>query len=185
MLGKLHTNHTEAYADLTESQNLSLEVGAYFEKKFTEELNERISLLPKKTIAQCRKYFNTHRDLLDSVDGPCIIHHDFHPGNMIVCNKKLQGIIDWTGGRSGFTEQDFCLIEHGQWPSRPRHKKALLAGYSSIRSEPDYHIIMPLLQLCRALAIIGFTVKSDTWRDKNAIIYKFNRQFLENFRFLL
>ena len=73
-------------------------------------------------------YYESQQHLFDSVDGPCMIHRDFRPGNMIVHHGKLMGILDWASTRFGFAEQDFCSMEHRHWPGNPEHKHSLLAG---------------------------------------------------------
>lgn len=69
---------------------------------------------------------DTHINLLDSVDGPCIVHRDFRPGNIIVNEGKIQGIIDWAGARASFVEEDFCPLEFGEWPVTDRSKKSVV-----------------------------------------------------------
>lgn len=182
-LAHLHNNRTKGYGDLTKPQTLIENPELYFKDKFEEELAECKGHLPKELIKQCNQYYNNHRNLLTEVDGPCMIHRDFRPGNMIIQEGRLKGIIDWAGGRSGFAEQDFCLIERFKWFVTPEHKKSLLKGYSSIRPIPNYQWIMPLLQLGRALAVIGYTVASGTWDNSNDSLYNFNRKFLNNFDF--
>src|SRR5205085_798513 len=105
----------------------------HFTIKFEEGFSECRDQLPKALLDQCRIYFDKHIKLMDSVDGPCMIHRDFRPGNLIVYDGKLQGIIDWASGRAGFAEEDFCPMEHGEWQLNPTHKKLFLAGYASIR----------------------------------------------------
>jgi hypothetical protein len=92
---------------------------------------------------------------------------------------RLIGIIDWSLGRASFAEEDFCPMEHGEWPVLPASKKSFLSGYASIRRIPDYHPKMPLLRLGRSVAIIGFSVKRGTWNRANARVYQSNRHFLE------
>ena len=86
-----------------------------------------------------------------------------------------------SSARASFAEDDFCAIEHGEWGDFNRCKPCFLAGYSSIRKVPDYHQVMPLLRLNRAIAVIGFTVKRNTWHTTDARPYQFNRQFLDYF----
>lgn len=74
---------------------------------------------------------------------------------IIASEGKVQGIIDWSSGRGGFAEDDFCPLEFGEWPLRC--KNAFLEGYASIRKVPDYKPIMPLLLLSRAVAAVSFT----------------------------
>ncbi|MBS0272637.1 MAG: aminoglycoside phosphotransferase family protein [Proteobacteria bacterium] len=184
-LAHLHNNQTDGYGDLTKPKTLVREPNLYFNEKFQEELDECKGHLPENLIEKCNTYLDSYQNLLANVDGPCIVHRDFRPGNMIVWHGRLQGIIDWASARSGFAEQDFCSIEHFKWAPHSKYKKILLDGYSSIRPVPNYQPIMPLLQLGRALALIGYTFKSKTWNNGNSDLYTFNRQFLDSFHFLV
>lgn len=178
LLARIHLNRVTGYGDLTQPQDLNPDPCVYFTLKFNEGLAECANHLPKILIERCRDYYDKHVNLLAAVDGPCMIHRDFRPGNIIVHDGKLQGIIDWASSRASFAEEDFCPIEHGEWPT---HKQSFLAGYASIRKVPQYESMMPLLRLSRAVAVIGFTVKCGTWKDAHARVYQFNRQFLETF----
>jgi len=80
---------------------------------------------------QCQLYYCRNNNLLNSVDGPCMIHRDFRAGNVIISEGQIRGIIDWSSGRASFAEDDFVTMEHGEWPSNPTRKKSFLAGYSS------------------------------------------------------
>lgn len=182
-LAHLHNNRTDGYGDLTKPKTLVREPNLYFNDKFQEELDECKKHLPENLIEKCHAYLDACQSLLANVDGPCLVHRDFRPGNMIIWQGRLQGIIDWASARSGFAEQDFCSIEHFKWAPHSKYKKTLLDGYSSIRPVPNYQSIMPLLQLGRALAVIGYTVQSNTWNNRNSILYTFNRKFLDSFNF--
>ena len=183
-LAHLHNNRTDGYGDLTKPKTLFREASLYFNEKFQEELDECKGHLPENLIEKCSAYLNSCQSLLANVDGPCIVHRDFRPGNMIVWHGRLLSIIDWASARSGFAEQDFCSIEHFKWAPHSKYKKTLLDGYSSIRPVPNYQLIMPLLQLGRTLAVIGYTFKNKTWNNRNSSLYTFNRQFLDSFNFL-
>jgi Ser/Thr protein kinase RdoA (MazF antagonist) len=190
-LARIHLERTAGYGELIQPDNLSSDPRTYFAQKFEEGFAECSNNLPKELLDRCRHYFDTHIDLLDLADGPCIVHRDFRPGNLIVRDGKLQGIIDWSAGRASFAQEDFCSMEHTvwstdpriqtPWPTDPRSKKPFLAGYASVRPVPDYQAMMPLLRLSRAFATIGFTVKRGTWDGIHARVYQFNRRFLETF----
>ncbi|WP_052694645.1 hypothetical protein [Candidatus Orientia mediorientalis] len=105
-------------------------------------------------------YFRNSLRLLEQVDGPSIIHRDFR--EVIIHQNTLRGIIDWLSARSGFAEDDFCSIEHGEWENFNGYKNVFLDGYRSIRTMPSYNAVIPLLRLNRAIAVIGFTVKRNT-----------------------
>jgi hypothetical protein len=181
LLARIHLNRTAGYGDLIQPQDLLPGPRIYFTQKFEEGLSECSSNLPKALLEQCRGYFDTYVGLLVNVDGPCMIHRDFRAGNVIVHNGKLQGIIDWASGRASFAQDDFCPLEHGEWPATPTNKSSFLKGYASNRQVPDYSDMMPLLRLSRAVATIGCVVKSGTWDSIHAKSYQFNRTFLETF----
>jgi len=176
-LALIHSNRLPGYGDPI--GHLSFDPRVYFTLKFEEGLEECSHHLPLNLIEQSRLYYEKHVDLLESVDGPCIVHRDFRPGNLMVHDGKLQGIIDWAGARASYAEEDFCSIEHGEWTNDLHFKKALLSGYATIRPVPDYNRLMSFLRLNKAIATIGFTVKRGTWKSSSARLYQFNRQFLE------
>ncbi len=181
LLARIHLNRTSGYGDLTQPKSLTADPRVPFTEKFEEGLDECADHLPKSLIDQCREYYDAHCDLLNSVDGPCMIHRDFRPGNMIVNNGKLQGIIDWSSARSSFAEDDFCPLEIGAWSSKPKIKTAFLSGYASVRPVPHYQALMPLLRLSRIIAAIGFMVKRGTWDGSSSHFYKSNRHLLDAF----
>jgi len=181
-LARIHLNRVAGgYGDLTKPNALSHDPRIHFTEKFEEGLNECSNHLPPTLLKQCQSYYETHLDLFSYVDGPCMIHRDFRPGNLIVDKGKLRGIIDWSSGRASFAEEDFCSLEHGEWPNHPNSKKSFLHGYASIRPVPNYGNIMPLLRISKSIATIGFTVKRGTWENSSSHIYQLNRQFLETF----
>ncbi len=183
-LARLHCNAANGYGDLI-SESLNSDPRIPFTLKFEEGFSECSNHLSKALLKQCHSYFDAHIKLLNSVDGPCLIHRDFRPGNLIVRDGKLQGIIDWSSGRGGFAEEDFCPIEHGEWQCNPETKKSFLTGYSSVRPIPNYTAIMPLLRMNRAFATMGFMIKNHTWESTHAHVYQFNLRFLETVPHLL
>lgn len=178
-LALIHENRLKGYGDPIVN-NLSDDPRDYFNFKFEEGLNECNDHLPLDLLNKCRQYHEAQLNLLLAVDGPCMVHRDFRPGNIMVYDGKLQGIIDWSSARASFAEEDFCSLEHGEWALNPTNKKSLIAGYASIRPVPDYNRLMPFLRLNKAIATIGFTVKRGTWDTINACIYQSNRNFLKS-----
>lgn len=181
ILAKIHSTKMEGYGDLTQPDQLSLNPRVPFTLKFEEGLDECKDHFPVSIIDQCRTIFDRHLDLLAVADGPCVVHRDFRPGNLIVFNDQIQGVIDWSSGRGSFAEEDFSPIELGEWSLNHTHRRALFAGYASIRPVPHYQELIPLLCLSKAIAVIGFTVKRGTWNGIHSRLYQFNRQHLEKF----
>jgi Predicted aminoglycoside phosphotransferase len=178
-LAKIHLNPTKGYGDLIFPEKLSLDPRAHFTLKLEEGLDESKDHLPGSLIDKCRLYYYKHLELFNSVDGPCMIHRDFRAGNVIIQQGKVRGIIDWASARASFAEEDFCPMEHGEYPLPPSRKSAFLSGYSSIRPRPNTKAIMPFLRFNRAVATIGYTVKTGSWDNRCRLLYQLNRNYLE------
>lgn len=181
LLAKIHMHATSGYGDLIYPETLNCDARQSFALKFEEQFTECKPHLPYDLLSKYWNYYTEHLDLLNNVDGPCIIHRDFRPGNIIVYNGQVQGIIDWSGGQAGFTQEDFSLMEHSEWSKDSSTKEAFLSGYASIRSVPDYKQIMPLLRISKALAVVGYFLKNKKEQCNNNEWYLFNLQFLETF----
>lgn len=177
-LALIHSNRLTGYGDPIQD-DLDSNPRNYFNFKFEEGLDECRDHLPVSLVEKCRSYYEAHVDLLMLVDGPCIVHRDFRPGNLIIDHGKLKGVIDWAGARASFAEEDFCSIEHEEWLQNIFYKQTFLAGYASIRPIPNYNLLLPFLRLSKAVAMIGFLVKCGTWENTHSDIYQFNRHFLE------
>lgn len=181
LLARIHINRLDGYGDPLQPDSLRPDPFGYFTFKFEEGLAECRLQVPEPIIEKCRSYFNAHQNLLSSVDGPCIVHRDFRPANVIICDGKLQGIIDWAGARASFAEEDFCPLEQGEWTKNHHHKMSFIAGYASVRPVPNFSKLMPLLQLSKAIGVIGFTVKQGTWKTTHARVYQRYYHFLQSF----
>lgn len=179
LLANIHLNRTSEFGDLTQPDSKMQDPRIYFAAKFEESFAECISHLSADLLQKCRGYYEQNIDCLLAVDGPCIIHRDFRPGNIMVQDNKVAGIIDWASGRSGFAEDDLCPLEIGEWGHDPEIKQDFLNGYSSVRNLPDCSEIMPLLLLNRAIAAIGFTIKIGTYNNRDAELYNRNLDIMK------
>ncbi|HGC5813297.1 TPA: phosphotransferase [Legionella pneumophila] len=181
LLASLHLNRVTQYGDLTQEHSLSPDPRDPFMHKFEESFSECSHNLPKDLMKKTWQYYKTHVDALNLVDGACLIHRDFRPGNIIVLDGKITGIIDWASARASFAEEDFSPLELDEWSNESKLKKSFLKGYASIRPIPGYQLIIPLLLMNRALSVIGFTVKKGTWNNINASAYQANIKYLDGF----
>ncbi len=178
LLARVHMCREEKFGDAIRAETLCDDPRLHYREKFEEEFSECVGHLPKELLEKVRGYFEQHVDELLDVDGPCIVHRDFRPGNIIVFQGKIQGIIDWARARLSFSQEDFCLLEHMEWEDLQEGKVAFLEGYASVRPVPDYGGIMPLLRLSKAIGVVGFLVKSGKWRQHERL-YRNNRHYLE------
>jgi aminoglycoside phosphotransferase (APT) family kinase protein len=143
----------------------------YFSRKFEENSAECAQHLSQSLIQKCRDYFDAHVDLLRTADGPCMVHGDFHPGNIIINDGVIAGIIDWASTHDGFAQEDLSRIEYAGWNMSDEVQNAFLKGYRTIRSVPDYHTVLPLFRLSKRLDIIGFIVRTGSWNAQYANLY--------------
>lgn len=181
LLARIHQHRQSGYGDIGAYPLLNHDPRVFFTEKFEHELSECVNHLPRDLIDACKKYFNKNINSLTlRADGPCIVHRDYRPGNIIESNGRIQAIIDWSSALSGFAQEDFCTMEHTEWSRDDSSKKNFLQGYSTIRAIPHYDEILPLLRLSKAIVIVGFIAKRGI-NAKNNYLYNFNRQFLENF----
>jgi len=184
LLAKLHKIPCDFYGDITDEKFLSptLQSGVfilktYFNKSFKECENHLDMSLLKKI----EKFFYKKINEIKYLDGPCITHRDFKPGNIIIENDQIRGLIDWEIARNNFAEEDFSQMEYLVWDKYPDKKKAFLEGYRSIRKVPDIDFIMPVLRICKSLGTIGFTIERNTWDNKHKNIFETNLNYLQKF----
>lgn len=181
ILAKIHNNRTNGYGELIKSSKLDSNPVQSFALKFEEGLGECIGHLPNQLIEQIKSYFYQNINLLSLVDGPCVVHYDFRPGNIIVQNNKVLAIIDWSSSRSSFAEEDFCSFEHVEWLIDSNTKKEFLEGYASVRPIPNYSKVIPLLRISKAVTSIGFIIKQGIFNNNRNRWYQLNLNFLKAF----
>ncbi|CRX37607.1 phosphotransferase family protein [Estrella lausannensis] len=181
ILAKIHLFRIHGFGDPVNPETLSLDPKDYFAKKFEEGLSECTGNLSESLLKKCRIYFQEQLPLLDSADGPCIAHRDFRPANILTDGNKITGVIDWAGGRSGFAEEDFCPIEDGSWGMDEKQLQAFRRGYKTVRPLPATDKTLSLMQLSKAIATVGFTVKKGTWNTKNKGTYLRYLRWIELF----
>ena len=178
-LARLHRLSAEKYGDLSLNGPPSepiQELRLYFQ----ESIEECQPVLPQSLLDKARKFFENNLPDPGQLDGPCIVHRDFKPGNIMADKCHIQGIIDWENARGSFAEEDFVQMDRLVWSEDARSKKPFLEGYAKIRPLPDIDPVLPLLRLCKALGAIGFTIRRGTWKTIHRATYEKNLEFLKN-----
>lgn len=136
-------------------------------EKFTEPCKE---VLERGLFEKCINYFESAFPVLPSPDGPCVVHMDFRPGNILTNNNMVVGIIDFESARGGSTEIDFTKINRYVWEVNPQSRISYKEGYSTIRPLMDLETILPFYNFYDAFSAIVWC--------KNRGIEK-NRAFLK------
>ena len=115
------------------------------------------------------------------LDGPCITHRDFKPGNVLVDNKKIKALIDFEICKYGFSEDDFSQMDYLVFDEYKYLKKCFLEGYQEIRKVPDFERVLPVLRISKALGAIGFAVSRNMEKEFHKNIFNKNLIYLRNF----
>lgn len=178
-LAQIHSVTTSGYGDLLYPSDLSSNPEDHWLEKLDESIEECRGHLSSGLIDQANTYVNNHIHLFKLADGPCIVHRDFRPGNIMISQGKLSGIIDWASARASFAQEDFQAFDHQEWSDSPQVNEAFIAGYESLRSVPKYKEMMPLIRLSRAFATVGYTLKIGTWNGVHSTIYEKNLEHIK------
>jgi Ser/Thr protein kinase RdoA (MazF antagonist) len=116
-------------------------------------------VLPQNLIEKSHRYFEKSMLELPQPDGPCIIHLDFRPGNILVKDHKVAGIIDFESARIGSPEMDFSKVNRNIWEQHEGTKEAYVKGYETIRPMIDLDSILPFFMFIEAFCSIGWGQK--------------------------
>ncbi|MCB9228185.1 MAG: aminoglycoside phosphotransferase family protein [Deltaproteobacteria bacterium] len=156
ILARIHQKKEGYYGEVLPSERQNTNAYDYFRQKFYEELEECKDLISGSLYKKIHKFLTDQKQNLLQTDGPCLVHRDFRPGNILVKDNNVCGIIDWSGVRYGFAEQDICNIMISINKNQNKIKECFLKGYEGIRTVPDYKHITPLINIGRALGIVGY-----------------------------
>jgi Ser/Thr protein kinase RdoA (MazF antagonist) len=154
LLASLHLLGAKKYGDLSLGEGIPSDPIRELTLDFQESLVECKDILSASLLSQVEQYFATNLPLADRLDGPCIVHRDFKPGNIIAEKQKVLGVIDWENSRGSFAEEDFVRMDLLVWSHSEKSKQPFLEGYQSVRKLPNIEEMLPFLRIVRALGAI-------------------------------
>ncbi|MGN7413009.1 phosphotransferase family protein [Paenibacillus sp. SAF-068] len=157
---------------LLDQNNWRLYIKSNFEK-WKEPCKE---ILDPELVERCIHHFDGVFSALPHPDGPCIVHMDFRPGNILVNGNEVAGIIDFESARSGSSEIDFTKVNRYIWKVNPRTKIPFIKGYESIRPMMALESVLPFYDMYDAFSAVVWC--------KNRGIQKNNAFLQENIRIL-
>jgi Ser/Thr protein kinase RdoA (MazF antagonist) len=175
LLGRLHQIPAECYGQLEtqDSSNIKLSWETFLRKRYEQFRDDCRSELSRDVINRCNELFETFMENLPQAGGPCIVHMDFRPGNILI-NKKheITGLIDFESSRGGSPEIDFIKVVTEIWKPCPNTHKSFLDGYSGVCPLPNLDRTLPLHLFCNALGGISWCIR------RNQLGSEFHRQHL-------
>ncbi|MEW4305558.1 phosphotransferase family protein [Rossellomorea marisflavi] len=121
--------------------------------------------------------FEEMRKELPPPDGPSFIHMDFRPGNILVRDDHVAGLIDFESVRIGSTELDFTKIERDVCQRFPGTRQAFEDGYRSVRPLIDLDRVLPFYRMTDAFNSTGWSQRMGL--EKNRGFFERNVKILK------
>jgi len=147
---------------------------------FYESLSECRGYVESELLEKAKDYILHNLEKINSFDGPCIVHRDYRPGNVIFKNGSIKAVIDFENAMISCSEEDFSAINLLVWDKYPKTKNSFLKGYSSKRKLPDLERTLPVLRVVKILGAIGFTIARKTYNNKHKYIFDSNLNLLKD-----
>lgn len=135
---------------VVENNSWSLYLKNNFEK-WKEPCKE---LLQPDLFEECITHFDSVYSALPEPDGPCVVHMDFRPGNILIKDNRVVGIIDYESARGGSSEIDFTKMNRYVWEVNPLTRLPYVQGYESVRPLPDLEKIIPFYNFYDAFSAV-------------------------------
>lgn len=127
-----------------------------------EECN---GFLDNDLLNQCIKLFDHYYKMLPQPDYPSVAHMDYRPGNILVKDNSIAGLVDFENARIGSADIDFSKMKIYVWDLHPETRGEFLKGYSEIRPLPDIERTLPFYILFNTFSGIGWCVKRGKIHD--------------------
>lgn len=102
---------------------------------------------------------------LPEADGPCWVHADFRPGNVLVAEGRITGLIDFESARGGSADLDFVKVSHALFDAQPESRAAFLTGYDEVRPHPDIDRSLPYYRLHNAVGGLAWCIRRTDVQD--------------------
>ncbi len=130
-------------------------------KKIESWVIEIKAYLTPSMLDDIDKYLNDHIMCLNRNQEPCLIHFDYRPGNILIRNGEIVGIIDYENARGGSAEIDFTKVSNTVWRTHSKGEKMFLDGYRSIRALPELEKVLPVYKFYHAIGGIAWCVRRE------------------------
>lgn len=162
LLARLHRHSLGWYGDVYDPAERS-PAGWWATLRRTYESWQPLcaQVMPRDLLQRARDHYDRLYASLPEPDGPCLLHFDYRPGNVLVEENRITGLIDFESSRGGSGGLDFVKIQNEVWDVWPGTREAFLRGYGSIRPVPELERVLPFYTLHNAFGGIAWCVKRD------------------------
>ncbi|MCJ7550471.1 MAG: aminoglycoside phosphotransferase family protein, partial [Anaerolineae bacterium] len=107
LLGKLHTHRLDHYGDREEAGDpLAHDWWAMCHAVLDRWKPHCVQAVPPDLYARSLALYRDLAADLPAPDGPCWVHNDYRPGNILVEDGKITGLIDFESARGGSADRD-------------------------------------------------------------------------------
>jgi len=160
LLGRLHAHSLEWYGDVYEATENPCS-GWWATLRHTFEVWQPfcVDVLPGDLYDKVLERYAELYAWLPEADGPCWVHFDYRPGNVLVQGGCITGLIDFESARGGSGGLDFVKIQNEVWNVWPGTQEAFLKGYGSVRPVPELERSLPFYTLHNAFGGIAWCVR--------------------------
>ncbi len=122
-------------------------------------------VVPQRKLAEIEGVFAALSADLPAPDGPCWVHADFRPANVLVEDGRITGLIDFESARGGSADFDFVKVSHALFDTLAGSRDAFLAGYDAIRPHPDLARTLPYYRLHNAVGGLAWCIRRTNTDD--------------------
>lgn len=166
LLGTLHTHEVPDFGELLPAaEGPSPLWWPSLRRRFLSWQPLCAQVIPSHLIQRAEDRYAELSEGLPAPDGPCWVHFDYRPGNVLMQGSSITGLIDFESARGGSADLDFVKIQHEVWDPWPDTREPFLEGYRSIRPLPDIERTLPLYALCNAFGGVAWCVKRSRIED--------------------
>lgn len=162
LLGELHTVPMPGFGHEDENGFTYVENNDWWhfvKTKLDRILANSEKLLSPGTFQKANDYFHIFFMNHPPADGPCAVHTDYRPGNILVKANQITGLVDFESARGGSADFDFSKIKLYVWDKFPGTRTAFEAGYRSIRPLPNLDRLLDFNVLFHAINHIDWCLK--------------------------
>jgi aminoglycoside phosphotransferase (APT) family kinase protein len=122
-------------------------------------------ILNAEIIDRCIKLFNFYYNDLPEPDYPSVVHMDYRPGNILIKDSNIVGLLDFENSRIGSADVDFSKMKLFVWDIYSNTREEFLSGYSTIRKLPDLERTLPFYMLFNTFTGVGWCVNRGKTND--------------------